>query len=220
VRIAIVGASGKTGTHLVRESLARGYEVVAVCRESSAARLGEFSSREGFEVVTGPIVSDESVLSRALVGCDAVAAILISVRQLRATELVDSLATAASTNGVNRLVFTAGEITAAPVPDERLTLRQRIMRKVLVPLLELSPYSVKDMIEASVKIAAQPDWQWTIVRAPSLRDAPSAGYRLGRIDEVTSKHVLPRADYAACMLDCLADPATERRTVAVIPADG
>ena len=42
MKVAIIGASGKTGTKLVRESLKRGYQVVAVCRYSSVEKLDEF----------------------------------------------------------------------------------------------------------------------------------------------------------------------------------
>ena len=42
MKVAIIGASGKTGMKLVNESLKRGHQVVAVCRTSSADRLKEF----------------------------------------------------------------------------------------------------------------------------------------------------------------------------------
>lgn len=48
MKIAIIGASGRTGRRLVRESLGRGCEVVAVCRETSAGKLDEFKGHEGF----------------------------------------------------------------------------------------------------------------------------------------------------------------------------
>ena len=38
--------------------------------------------------------------------------------------------------------------------------------------------------------------------------------------EVTSKHVLSRADYAACLLDSLGNRDHHRRTLTVIPTDG
>ena len=41
--------------------------------------------------------------------------------------------------------------------------------------MELTPYSVKDMLDASVLISQQPEWQWTIVRAPSLSDTAPVG---------------------------------------------
>ena len=56
MRVAIIGASGKTGRNLVREALKRGHEVVAVCRNSSAGKLGEFADREGFVAMTAAVV--------------------------------------------------------------------------------------------------------------------------------------------------------------------
>ena len=110
---------------MVRESLRRGYQVVAVCRDSSVGKLEELTGRDGFTVMTAPVVSDEATLTQALAGCDAVVAVLIAVRRLKATELVTSLAKATSANGVKRLAFTAGEVTAVREVDEAYTLRQR-----------------------------------------------------------------------------------------------
>ena len=77
-----------------------------------------------------------------------------------------------------------------------------------------------DMLKASVIVSQQPDWQWAIVRAPTLRNTPPAGYRICKISEVTAAHVLSREDYAACLLDSLGNPDHHRRTLIVVPADG
>ena len=61
MKVAIIGASGKTGTRLVRESLRREYQVVAVCRTSSADRLKEFVDKDEFNVFSAPEVSDEAM---------------------------------------------------------------------------------------------------------------------------------------------------------------
>ncbi|UCE20424.1 MAG: SDR family oxidoreductase [Gemmatimonadota bacterium] len=220
MKVAIIGASGQTGLKLVRESLRRGHQVVAVCRTSSADRLKEFSDNGGCTVITAPVVSDLATLTQALAGCDAGVAVLISVRRLRATELVRSLAKAAAANGVKRLVFTAGEVTAAPEKDETFTLRQRIMLLVFTLMTWFTPYSMTDMIEASVLVRQQPDWDWTIVRAPTLREEPGVGYRLCEINEVTAKHVLSREDYATCLLDSLENPEHYRRALTVVSAGG
>lgn len=220
MKVAIIGASGKTGTKLVRESLQRGYQVVAVCRQPSVGKLDEFAGRDGFTVMTAPVVSDETTLTQALAGCDAVVAVLIAVWRLKVTELVTSLAKATAANGVKRLVFTAGEVTAVREEGEVYTLRQRLMLALVPPIVALTPYSVTDMLKASVMVSRQSDWQWTIVRAPSLREGPAAGYRICRISEVTSAHVLSREDYAACLLDSLRNPEHHRRTLAVVPTDG
>lgn len=217
MKVAIIGASGKTGTKLVRESLKRGYRVEAVCRDSSVEKLNEFIDHDGFAVVTAPEVSDEATLTQALVGCDAVVGVLITVRRLKATKLVTSLAKAAKANGVKRLVFTAGEVTAVRDEGEVYTLRQRLMLAVIPTILWFTPYSMSDMLKASVMVSQQSDWEWTIVRAPTLRDTPPTGYRFCKISEITSAHVLSRKDYAACLLDSLGNPERYRRTLAVLP---
>src|ERR1051326_2219130 len=72
-RVCVVGASGKLGQYLVQHALARGYEVVAVCREESIGKLGAFEGR--IEVV--PAATNEGeVIERAVAGCDGVLVVL------------------------------------------------------------------------------------------------------------------------------------------------
>jgi putative NADH-flavin reductase len=218
MKVAIIGASGKTGTHVVRESLKRGYQVVAVCRDSSVTKLDEFKGCDGFTVWASSAVSDEAMLTKALAGCDAVVGVPMTVHQLKATTLVESLKAAAAVNGVQRLVFTAGEVTVAPEEGEALTLRQRLMLPGYSLLLCFLPYSLADMRKATAAIRRQSEWEWTIVRAPTLTDTPAAGYKFCSLSEITWKHVLPRADYAACLLDSLTEPKHHRRTLTVVSA--
>jgi putative NADH-flavin reductase len=218
MKVPVIGAAGKTGRRLVSQSLERGWETVAVCREESAGRLDEFAGREGFTLVTAPVISDGQMLTSALEGCDAVAMILISARKLKATDLVRSLALAMEENSVTRLVSTSGEMTTVLEEGEKFTLRQKVLSKVFVTLMELSPYSMSDMIKASRLIHAQPGWDWTIVRAPTLTEDTPRGYRLAEIDEVTSRHKLSREDYAACMLDSIGNREHFRKTLTVLPA--
>lgn len=217
MKIAIIGASGKTGTTVAREALKRGHQIVAVCRTSSADKMKEFSDHQDCTVIAAPLVSGAPTLTKALAGCDAVVAVLISVGQLKATELVRSLAEAAAANGVTRLVFTAGEVTAAPERGETYTLRQNIMLRVFSFISLLTPFSMADMILSSILIRQQTNWNWTIIRAPTLNDAPVTGYRLCEIHDVTAKHALSRQDYAKCMLDSLENQNHYRRTLTVLP---
>ena len=219
MKVVVIGASGKLGTILVRESLKRGYQAVAVCRHSSVEKLDEFTTREGFTVMPAPVVSDEETLTKALAGCGAVVTVLISVRRLKATELVKSLASASAANGVKRLVFTAGEVTTVREEGETYTLRQRLMLAIISLITRFTPYSVTDMLKASVLIRQQSNWEWTIVRAPTLREIPQVGYSLCEISEITSAHSLSREDYAACLLDSLQKTEHHRRVLAVVPED-
>ena len=217
MKLAIIGAAGKTGTVLVEEALARGHQVNALCRSASAGKLAQFADRPGFTLITAPAVTDASALQQALAGADAALVILIAVRDLKASALVAALADASATTGCRRVVFTAGEITAIPAPDERQTLRQRWMLALFAPLMALTPYSLRDMRDASRQIQ-QLDWDWTIIRAPSLIDGARTGYRLGALDAVRGADRLPRADYAACLIDAVAEPGHDRRLLTVLPA--
>jgi putative NADH-flavin reductase len=219
MRVAIIGASGKMGTQLVSESFQRGHQVVAVCRDSSVHKLDAFAGRTGFTVAAAPLVSDEAMLTQALEGCDAVAAILITVRDLKATELVTSLTKAAAANEVKRLVFTAGEVTAMPEEGETFTPRQRFLYALGRVISWISPYSITDMVKASVLVREQADWEWTVVRAPALREAPASGYRFCEVSEITSKHFLSRKDYAACLIDSMRRPDHHRRMLTVVSAN-
>jgi putative NADH-flavin reductase len=217
-KVAVIGASGKTGREVVRQALERGHAVTAVCRDASAGKLADFVERDGFSLVTAPGVWDETALTQALGGCQGVVAMLVSVRELKATALVLALAKAAATNGVTRFVFTAGEVTAYREPHERYTPRQRLLLTVLPPLLRFTPISMTGMLDAAELVKKQPGWDWTIVRAPTLKNMAPGGYRLCELDEITGRHKLSRADYAACMLDSLGNTEHHRRMLSVAPA--
>ena len=67
-------------------------------------------------------------------------------------------------------------------------------------------------------ITQQSDWDWTIIRAPTLTNTPAVGYSFCALSEVTSKHVLSREDYAACLLDSLGEPKHHGRKLTVVSA--
>jgi len=217
MKLAIIGAAGKTGTALVHAALARGHQVNALCRSASAGKLTGLTDSPGFALITATSVIDASALQQALSDADAALVILIAVHDLKASALVAALADASAATGCRRVVFTAGEITAIPGQDERQTLRQRMMLAVFGPLMALTPYSLRDMRDASRRIQ-QIDWDWTIIRAPTLIDAAPAGYRLGALDAVRGADRLARADYAACLIDSVAEPGHHRRLLTVLPA--
>jgi putative NADH-flavin reductase len=62
MKVAIIGASGKTGGSLVQQSHDRGYQVVAMCRNSSIGKLDELADCDGITVMSAPVVSDSSDL--------------------------------------------------------------------------------------------------------------------------------------------------------------
>jgi putative NADH-flavin reductase len=220
MKVAIIGASGKTGLTLIRQSLDRGFETIGVSRDASVEKLDGFAGSDGLTLITAPVVSNEDILGEALAGCDAVVAVSISVGRLKATDLVAALSKAAAASGVRRLVFTAGEVTVAHEADERPTLRQRFMLPMYTFLAWFTPYSLGNMRKAAASIKQQTGWAWTIVRAPTLTDGPPVGYRFCGLSDITSKDVLSRKDYAACLIDVLEQPEHYRRTLTVKSTGG
>ena len=189
--------------------------MVGVCRDTSAASLDEFAGDDRFTLATAPVISDEAALTRALEGCQAVIAVPIAVRKLKASEMVASLVKATAVHGITRVVFTAGEITVRPAAGETFTFRQKMMNALLPPLLALTPYSLYDMVKGSDRARRQANWDWTFVRAPTLHEAPAAGYRFCELSDITSKDGLSREDFAAALLDSVGNAEHHRRLVTV-----
>ena len=74
MRVCIVGASGKLGQYMVQHALDRGYEVVGVCREQSAAKLDAFTGR--ITVIPGA-TDDREVIRQAVAECGGVLTVLV-----------------------------------------------------------------------------------------------------------------------------------------------
>jgi uncharacterized protein YbjT (DUF2867 family) len=60
MKVFVIGASGKLGKYMVRHALARGHEVVAVCRRQSVGKLSEF---EGQITVVPRATNDRRVIA-------------------------------------------------------------------------------------------------------------------------------------------------------------
>ena len=74
MKICIVGASGKLGQYMVQHALARGYEVVGVCRPESVGKLDAYEGR--ITVVPGA-TDDREVIKSAVADCDGVLVVLV-----------------------------------------------------------------------------------------------------------------------------------------------
>jgi putative NADH-flavin reductase len=173
MRVAIFGAAGNTGKHVVEVALERGHDVTAFVRRPEALAAG----RERLRVIQGDAL-DAGAVDRAVAGQDAViqALGLGGKGDGKPSSLVSDatriLIGAMERAGVRRLVCMSN-IGAGDSYGEMPVL----FRGLLMPLFFrwLRPILVdKNRMEPLVT-ASQLDW--TLVRLPAIVDQPARGRR-------------------------------------------
>jgi uncharacterized protein YbjT (DUF2867 family) len=121
MRIAVVGATGRTGRELVRQALAGGHEVVAYVRRPEA-----MTPMPGLTVAGGQL-DDEATLADALGGCDAVAVALGNPIARASAPLmqiaVPTVIVAAKHAGVQRIVVLSALGVGATLANTRYPYR-------------------------------------------------------------------------------------------------
>lgn len=210
MELVVLGATGGTGRHVVRQALDAGHGVTAVVRDPARLRADDGRLR----VVTAD-VTDATALAKAVEGRDAVVSALgprgrgpttVCSRGLRAATAAMSAA------GVRRVVA----VSAAPVgptpPGESLPLR--VLVNPLVRRVFANVYKDLAVMEDELR---RGDRDWTVLRPPRLTDrTPATGvYRTARGTGVVHGTSISRADLAHAVLAVLQDPATVGTAIGV-----
>jgi putative NADH-flavin reductase len=192
MKIAVFGATGRTGRHVVEQALARGDEIKALVRDPS--KLG--ISDENLEVVQGDVL-DSTKVAETVAGTDAV---LIALGQTKTspkdvqTRGTRNIVAAMKEHGVWRLV----SLTGAGVRDPRD--EPKLADKAITFLLKrLQPDVLKDA-EGHAEVIRKSGLEWVLVRGPRLTDGPRTGeYRVGYVGKNSGTRA-SRADVAEFML--------------------
>jgi len=205
VRLAVIGASGRTGRLLVAQALGHGHEVVAFMRESDV----RLEARERLSVVSGD-AADPSALARAVEGQEAVISVLAARRGEPASIYADgtaNLVRVMTARGVDRLVVAS----AAGVGGHKRELPLAYQALLLLPRLRRD-YEAMEAMEGDVMLS---DLDWTIVRAAALSNREQTGhYRVVEGPVVPGGLRLSRADLAALLLKITEMGLYRRRVVA------
>lgn len=209
MKLAILGATGGTGTHLVRQACAAGHDVTAVVR--NPARLGD--DHPNLTVVEANLM-DPAALGAAFAGHDAVISAMGS-RDGRAptTVCADSAAAivvAMREHAIRRLVVVSNSGMHVDQSDGPMT------RLVVKPLLgRILKHSFADMRRMEELVRAS-GLDWTIVRPPMLTNGRRTGrYRTAIDHNVRGGNRASRADLADQLLRCLSVERTVRAAVAI-----
>jgi putative NADH-flavin reductase len=208
MRLLLLGASGATGQHVLRQALARDHDVTALVRRLRLEALPPEASRA--RVVAGDVL-DPASLAEAMAAQDAVISTLGVGKSFKSNGLiaaaVPNLVAAMKQHGVRRIVFTSAFGVGETWRDAPL-LPRLFMRTLLRKI-----YADKAAGEAVLK---QSDLDWTIVHPTGLTDKPGTGrYRVGERLALRGFPTIPRADVAACLLRELEERGHVRKAVLV-----
>ena len=196
-KIAVFGASGRTGKLFTELALKNGYAVKALVRDPSRLDL----RHSNLEIIQGDVL-DPAKVGETIKATDAVID-LIGYRKdsppdLRRTA-TQHILNAMQQNNVKRLIMLSSPFATM---DERDKPSFYYKFAVLMTKPLLGAARVEDS-RARVDLIKHSELDWTVVRAPTLSDQPSKGnYRVGYLDANTGK-VASRSDVAAFLLDVL-----------------
>lgn len=192
-KILVLGATGPTGRLIVREALARGFDVRALVRSPQKA-----NGLEGAEIIIGNAL-DESALREALRGRDAVVSALgTPVSPLREVTVLSSatraLVSAMKAEKVSRLVCITG-MGAGDSAGHGGFLFDRLIHPVLLRKV----YADKNRQEAAVRASGL---DWVLVRPSVLNDKP-ARRKIRALTDLSGFHggTIARQDVAHFVLD-------------------
>ncbi|HEX8612406.1 MAG TPA: NAD(P)H-binding protein [Telluria sp.] len=187
MKLAIFGATGSTGRHLVEQALQAGHQVRALVRTS-----GILAAHPALETITGTLAQADLVGATVL-GADAVISV-IGARKGEATPIctdaMRAIVPAMGTARTRRLVA----LSAYGASETRhASWFIRFVRMVIAAKMR-----DKDGMEAVVRASAL---DWTLVRPPMLTDGPRSGaWRAGTALVPGMGARLSRADLAAFLL--------------------
>src|SRR5262249_34044229 len=187
MRIGILGASGRTGKHLVEQAVAQGHQVTAIVRNPD----GLASDLHGPVRSVKADVMDPNAIAPALADIDAVVSALSGPGRAPSSVWSDStrsIVKAMREARVWRYIAITGSMldTTGDGPFFRY-VGKPIARRMLKG-------STTDMRRAE-HLIHESGLEWTIIRVPRLTDGPARGrYRSALERNVPREFRLPRAD--------------------------
>jgi putative NADH-flavin reductase len=207
MKIALFGATGRTGRQFLEQAGAAGHEVTAVVRDPAG-----LTGRSGLSVVAADVM-DPDAIGSLIAGQDAVVT-AIGPRQGRKpitvqTESTASIINAMRHNGLRRLVVVSnsGMVTTGDGPVSRIVAKPILRRLLQDTWADMQ--RMEELVRAS-------ELDWTILRPPMLTNGKRTGaYRITLDRNVRGGIRVSRADLADGILRCLADPAFVHAAVSI-----
>ncbi|MCL1838809.1 MAG: SDR family oxidoreductase [Propionibacteriaceae bacterium] len=195
MKVVIFGATGRTGKELVRQSLERGYDVVAYARNPN-----QISAESPHLAKVAGELSNRESMRAAIEGSDCVLSALGPMGKPSDDELSNGISNILSVMeecGVSR--FIALSTTSAQDPQDIDGFRTKLRRDMI---RRGRPTSYEQIVRYSQQIRDS-KCDWTLVRIASiLTDKPlSKQVRAGYLGTDAFRNTMSRADLAWFMLE-------------------
>ncbi|MHB1341814.1 MAG: NAD(P)-dependent oxidoreductase [Coriobacteriia bacterium] len=192
MRLLVVGASGRTGSLLMRLALDHGHDVTVLVRDGS--RIA--ATTAPVCIVRGDVLEPDT-LPQAVTGQDAIISVAAPRPRTSGRVYVEgtrNLAEAAERAGIRRFVVVSAE--GAGVSPHTVPVGYRLILRIPV-VARLYP----DLARMERELIARNGLDWTIVRAAVLTNGPRTGaYRTAVGDVVRRGLRVSRADLAEFLL--------------------
>ncbi|MFJ2580696.1 NAD(P)-dependent oxidoreductase [Kitasatospora aureofaciens] len=209
MKLAVLGATGGVGRHLVAHALADGHQVTAAVRDPTRLPV----RHDRLTVVRADALDPDS-LKPVIEGADAV---LSGIGQAGRTDPLKPASTSAraavtamTAAGVRRILV----VSAAPL-NRTGTGQTVLAAKVFSPLLWAVLRDVYTDLEAMERVLRESGLDWTAVRPPRLTNRPGRGHYRHTVESGPPTATIPRADVARAMLDLVSDTRTFGHAVGV-----
>jgi nucleoside-diphosphate-sugar epimerase len=174
-RIVVFGATGATGTHLVKHALEAGLTVRAFVR-SPDKLPAELRSSPNLEVFQGDL-TDLIAVDKAIEGADYLVSTAGDAsktgKPMMMTAFITQAVTSMRKHGVKRLVYQAGAFS--PMPGQTLPFMLRLMRPTIGGLMGMEPMLADNDSVMAYLVANASDLEWTVTRPGMIKKAPSRG---------------------------------------------
>ncbi len=202
MKIAIFGASGRTGILTVYQALDKGHLVTAFARKPSSVTI----QHKNFQVVQGDILDYEKV-KQAVEGQDVIISAL-GVESRKPTTILSqgtrNILLAMEECKVSRFIC----MSSAGILGNDAGI---LFGKIIMPLFLKQVFLDK---VRQMKIIQETNLDWVIVRPTSLTDAPKTGKYKITMGSPASRKV-PRADVADFMLKLITNKQYDRQMPAI-----
>ncbi len=220
MKICLLGATGRTGRHVLEQALQRGLEVIAAVRDPD--KLEKFRESANLSIEKCDIFQSEE-LARIFAKCDVVVSALGFKNEIFKvingySKVTEATIEALRLTSKSRVVFLHSVLTS-PSSRRQNNIYGWHFKLITYPFLFRS--IAKDMHEAEMLLRAAEDIDWTTV-------AP--GYLLNDLKTPTSKKIyaedekyfinersmfIQRADVARFLLDVAEQNSHLKRVVAI-----